>query len=70
MPKVVNISSVVGTPPFTVYLCDNPVNVCVYIGQFTSVPYEFEIPGILEVQDDFTVRVSNSEGCSKDTIIS
>jgi hypothetical protein len=69
MAKTVIITYLNGTQPYDVYLCDNPVTVCVYIDTITSAPYTFIVPDVLQSQDDFTCRVVDSNGCTNNTVL-
>ena len=47
MPKVVTINDITGTTPYNIFLCDNPVTLCVYIGTTSTTPYSFDVPSVL-----------------------
>ena len=63
MPTVITLNNVTGASPFDVYLCDNPVTTCVYISTISSFPYSFNVPGLLQTQDDFTIKVVDNNNC-------
>jgi hypothetical protein len=70
MPKVVTINDITGTTPYNIFLCDNPVTLCVYIGTTSTLPYSFDIPNVLTNQNDYTLKVEDDNGCINQTIIS
>jgi hypothetical protein len=69
MPKVVTITDITGTTPYDIYLCDNPVTICVYVDTITTLPYSFTMPSVLENQDDYTLKVEDDNGCINYTIL-
>ena len=70
MPKVVTINDITGSSPYNIYLCDNPETVCVYVDTISTLPYTFNIPTLLESQNDYTLKVEDDNGCINLTIIS
>jgi hypothetical protein len=69
MPKTITINDITGSEPFNVYLCDNPITVCVYVDTISTLPYTFQIPTILESQDDFNLKVEDNNGCINYSIL-
>lgn len=69
MSTFININIIAGQPPFNIYLCDNPITTCVYINTITSFPYEFQIPVIMEGQNDYTLKVIDNNGCESFQIL-
>jgi hypothetical protein len=65
MSTFININVIAGQSPFDIYLCDNPITTCVYIDTITSLslPYDFQIPVVLEGQNDFTLKVIDNNEC-------
>ena len=63
MSTFININVIAGQAPFNIYLCENPIANCVYIDTITMFPYEFQIPAIMEGQNDFTLKVIDNNGC-------
>lgn len=64
MPIEITISSISGTSPFDVYICDDPITTCVYVNTITSAPYAFNVPSILDGQSSFFIRVVDDNGCT------
>jgi hypothetical protein len=69
MPKIITINDITGSTPFNIFLCDNPVTVCVYVDTISTLPYSFQIPTILESQDDFNLKVEDDNGCINYSIL-
>jgi hypothetical protein len=64
MPTDITINSVNGSSPYDVYLCDNPVTICIYIDTINTTPYVFQVPSIMESQNDFNLKVVDNNGCT------
>lgn len=69
MPTTITINGISGTSPFDIYLCDNPVTTCIYINTISSTPYSFDVPIILDGQDDFNIKVIDNNDCETITIL-
>jgi hypothetical protein len=65
MPTKITISELSGSSPFNVYTCDNSLTTCIYIStiNFGDIPYEFDLPFILEGMSSFTVKVIDNNNC-------
>jgi len=66
MPTNININNISGATPFNVYLCDEFNITCVYINTIpsSSLPYDFQIPTIMEGQVSFNLKVIDNNGCT------
>ena len=66
MPTYVEISSVTGTSPYNIYICDTDLVSCTWISTITSgeLPYSFELPFIYLNYPDFAVKVVDSFNCN------
>ena len=64
MPIDITINSVTGNSPYDVYICDNPVTVCIYVDTVNSFPYTFLVPTILSSQNDFNLKVVDNTNCT------
>jgi len=63
MPIDVTVNTIVGAAPYDIYLCDNPVTICIYIDTVNAVPYVFQVPTILSSQVSFNLKVVDNNGC-------
>ena len=68
MSTFININVIAGQSPFDIYLCDSPTS-CVYIDTITTFPYEFQIPVIMEGQNNYTLKVIDNNGCESFKIL-
>jgi len=66
MPTNININNVSGATPFDIYLCDESNISCVYINTIpsSSLPYDFQVPTIMETQTSFNLKVVDNNGCT------
>ena len=66
MPTEITITSVSGATPFDVYICDDPITLCVYVDTITvsNVPFSFNVPSILDGQTSYNLKVVDNNGCS------
>jgi hypothetical protein len=63
MPTNITINNVTGTSPYDIYICDNPITICIYITTTSTIPYSFDVPSILDSQNDFTVKIVDNKSC-------
>ena len=63
MPDKITINNITGTTPFDIYVCDNPITTCIYINTISTLPFEFDIPSIMENQDDYNLKVIDNDNC-------
>lgn len=63
MPTEVTINTLTGLAYFNVYICDDPITTCVWMGQILSAPYQFTIPSILDGQPSYNLKIVDSNGC-------
>jgi hypothetical protein len=63
MPAKIIINNITGATPFDIYICDNPITNCIYINTISTLPYEFNIPSIMENQDDYNLKVIDDNNC-------
>jgi hypothetical protein len=59
-----------GTEPFSIYLCDENGNNCIYIDSIVSiqVPYNFLSPSTYENLPNKIIKVIDSVGCQINAI--
>lgn len=63
MPSKITINNITGATPFDIYVCDNPITTCIYIDTISTLPHEFDIPSIMENQDDYNLKVIDNNNC-------
>lgn len=65
MPTRITISELSGSSPFDVYTCNTNLTNCIYISTINSgdIPYEFDLPFIMEGMGSFTVKVIDNNDC-------
>ena len=65
MPTNINVNNISGATPFNLYLCDEDIVTCIYINTIpsSSLPYDFQIPTIMEGQVSFNLKVVDNNGC-------
>ena len=66
MSKYVEITSVTGSSPYNIYICDVDLINCTWISTITSgnLPYSFELPFIFSNYPNFAVKVVDSSNCN------
>jgi hypothetical protein len=70
MPTQITINDVTGSTPCNVYLCDNPITMCVYIGTVNSFPYNFFVPSAIDGQTSYNLKVVYDNNCEKIKLLS
>ena len=62
MPLEVTISTIAGTSPYNVYICDSPVTNCFYMTTINDgdLPYTFTIPEVLSTMSEYTLKITDS----------
>lgn len=65
MPIDITISSITGTSPYDVYICDTGNTTCIYVNTINSgsLPYTFTVPLIFENLPGYNVRVIDDIDC-------
>jgi hypothetical protein len=63
MPTTITISNLSGSTPYDVYICSNPSTTCVYIDTITSVPYNFDVPSLIDNQSSYILKVIDNNDC-------
>lgn len=64
MPIDITINNISGASPYDIYLCDDPVSVCIYIDTISSLPYDFEVPYIMSNNNNFNLKIVDNNGCT------
>ena len=65
MPNYVQINTISGTPPYTIFVCDQTFTYCFpVVGPITiTTPYTFMVPSPLTNVTDLIVQIYDSSGC-------
>lgn len=66
MSQIVTISSIYGTPPFQVYLCDSRLTTCILsttIGGINELPVSVNLPTILINVNDLIIKIIDGNNC-------
>jgi hypothetical protein len=63
MALTITISSITGTSPYNVYLCEGDGTGCFYINQISSTPYTFDIPAPYDTSTSYMVKIVDAVGC-------
>lgn len=63
MAKQININTITGVPPYDIYVCQIDGTGCIYINTISSTPYSFIIPSPYDTADNFTLKVTDANGC-------
>lgn len=68
MATQVNITSIVGVPPFNVWVCDNCESnqICTYIDTiYTGDSLSFTLPSEFENLTTYCIKVTNTLNCTE-----
>lgn len=68
MAHEITVSTIIGTPPFDVYVCDITNTYCFFVSGFTStVPpnFVFIVPPPLDDVESLLLKIIDSNGCEK-----
>lgn len=63
MPNIVTITSLSGTPPFDIYVCDQTISYCYFVQSLIIGPYSFDVPSPLESANPIVVKIIDSNNC-------
>ena len=65
MPNNIQINSIVGVPPYTVFVCDQTFTSCFYQQGPINItpPFTFPVTGPLANVTDLIVKIIDSIGC-------
>jgi len=72
MPNYVQINSISGASPYTIYVCDQTFTSCFLVESNISIttPYTFMVPPPLTNVTDIILKIVDSIGCEKWTVLS
>lgn len=63
MSKQITINNITGSTPFDIYVCDEPITLCIYIDTVSVFPYSFMVPLVWETLTSFNVKVIDDNNC-------
>lgn len=65
MPNQVTISTINGTSPYNVYICDPAYSSCFYVSTITSgmIPYTFNVPFLYANFATVGIKIVDYAGC-------
>lgn len=63
MSLSVNISSIVGTPPFDIYICQTGGTSCFYIDTISETTYSFDIPQPYDKNSAYMLKIVDNNNC-------
>jgi len=58
----VNINAITGQTPFSIFICENNSNNCIYIDKIDTTPYEFEIPEPYNTLSEYKLKIIDGNG--------
>ena len=66
MPTKITINDITGETPYDIYVCNNPITTCIYVDtiESTSLPYEFDVPCVMDSMVTFTLKTIDNVGCT------
>jgi hypothetical protein len=68
MPCTLQIESISGNSPYTIYVCDYIFYKCELIGIYTeplTYPFYIPVPANMEGSSKIIVRIDDASGCTK-----
>lgn len=65
MPNNLLITSITGTPPYNLYVCDATITYCFTAGTITTLPYSFNIPFPLDATTPIILKIIDGNNCEK-----
>jgi hypothetical protein len=63
MAVQVNISSITGTSPYDIYICQPAGTNCFYITTISSTSYVFDIPAPYDTSTSYMLKIIDNNGC-------
>lgn len=65
MPVNLDISSITGTSPYDIYVCDTGFTSCIYISTITTgdLTYTFSVPNFLLNNTNQVLKIVDDNGC-------
>lgn len=63
MASSITITSVTGSSPYNIYVCNSLGGGCIYVGSATTVPISFTLPTIFDYAPLVTIKIVDSDLC-------
>ena len=65
MSTQVTLTSISGTPPYNIWVCDTTGNTqtCIYVSTTPDSPYSFILPSEFENVTQFYIKLTDGYGC-------
>jgi len=70
MPNIVQITSISGTPPYDIYVCDQTISYCYFVANISGSSYTFNVPSPLDLTTPIIIKVIDSNNCEKINLLS
>jgi hypothetical protein len=72
MPTNITLTTVSGSSPFHIYVCDTGFTVCIYVDTVTpiDIPYQIQIPPLFTSLPNVVINVKDSNDCSLNQTVS
>ena len=66
MPTNITLTTVSGSSPFHIYVCDTGFTTCIYVDTVTpiDIPYQITVPSVFSSLSSVVVNVKDSNNCS------
>jgi len=67
MSNIIQITSISGTPPYDIYVCDQTITYCYLVSgaTFITPPLSFIVPPPLDTSTPIILKIIDSLGCEK-----
>ena len=64
METLISIDSTIsGTSPYDIWVCDTCYGTCQYIDTITTTPYTFILPSVYETYSSYVIKLIDDNGC-------
>ena len=63
MYNQITITTISGTPPFDVYVCDQTITYCFFVLSLTGGTTSFSVPPPLDQANPIVLKIYDSNGC-------
>lgn len=59
----VDITSIIGNPPFNIYICQSGGTDCFYINTINTTSYNFDIPEPYNNSNSYMLKIVDNNNC-------